>query len=243
MPACRRAPESLRPPTTRRATAPPGNQDPRPGATMRLAPLVARVSRCTLLGKAPGTTGKTRPRSRPCRDWPDYLAVDAGRRHSPHRAPVSCATELGGLVGVVCRPRSLDAPRRRNARPGSPRHLLQPREGAPPRDPPHANSAGDSWEDLFTQTHQSRRPVAEAACHGPDYLETIQHGAPPGSGARRRSAGSPAPGARPPPPAPYVEILTERGLMRVEAPPYATYDLRHQAPVRRPLGAARRPEP
>ena len=33
----------------------------------------------------------------------------------------------------------------------------------------------------------------------PRYLETIQHGAPPGSAARRRSAGSPAPGARPPP--------------------------------------------
>ena len=37
--------------------------------------------------------------------------------------------------------------------------------------------------------------------------------------------------------APYVEILTERAWCVWKAPPpYATYDLRQQAPVRRPLG-------
>ena len=46
---------------------------------MRPVPHVPRVSCCTLLRQNPGNCTENPPSSRPCRGWPDCLAVDAGR--------------------------------------------------------------------------------------------------------------------------------------------------------------------
>ena len=68
------------------ATAPPGNRDPRPGPIVRPVPHFPRVSCCTLLRQNPGNCTENLPSSRPCRGWPDCLAV-GGVRSEPVSSP------------------------------------------------------------------------------------------------------------------------------------------------------------